>query len=510
MTAQLSPGDLASPHSLLEGMSNCTKCHVLGSKVSADKCLECHKEIKERTSAFKGYHSSPDVKGKECIICHSDHHGKNFQMVRFDVTKFDHNLTGFPLSSPHSKKQCIDCHNGKLISDLKVKSKKFTYLGLGTSCLSCHNDYHNKSLSSDCLSCHTPDSFKTASKFNHDKTNFRLSGRHQGVDCALCHKSGSEADKKIKDFCIAEFNCSDCHKDPHQNKFGQTCSQCHNEDSFEVVKGVKGFDHNKTDFKLEDKHLAINCKACHKTKFTDPLKFKLCTDCHTDYHKNQFAKNGTSPDCSQCHSVKGFKLFSYTIDQHDKGSFPLEGAHIAIPCTDCHRKQKDWSFRSIGKDCKDCHKDIHLNQIDAKFYPGENCKICHNSGTWDDITFDHSKTEFTLTGGHLNKECKACHVTVTDDKKNEQRFAGLTGECSICHTDKHFKQFEKNGITDCKECHGTTDWKASEFDHNKTAFKLDGKHINVPCAKCHKPQQEGSSFYVKYKLKIFTCESCHS
>ena len=58
--------------------------------------------------------------------------------------------------------------------------------------------------------------------------------------------------------------------------------------------------------------------------------------------------------------------------------------------------------------------------------------------------------------------------------------------------------------------HDTENWKASKFDHNKTAFKLDGKHINVVCSKCHKPQQQGSFFYVKYKLKVFTCESCHS
>ena len=75
--------------------------------------------------------------------------------------------------------------------------------------------------------------------------------------------------------------------------------------------------------------------------------------------------------------------------------------------------------------------------------------------------------------------------------------------------DKHFKQFEKNGITNCTDCHGTENWKASKFNHNNTAFKLDGKHINVACAKCHKPQQEGSNFYVKYKLKEFKCESCH-
>jgi cytochrome c peroxidase len=31
----------------------------------------------------------------------------------------------------------------------------------------------------------------------------------------------------------------------------------------------------------------------------------------------------------------------------------------------------------------------------------------------------------------------------------------------------------------------------------------------VSCAKCHKPQQEGTLTYIKYKLKEFKCESCH-
>ena len=46
--AQISPGDLAQPHAHLEGMSNCTKCHILGEKVSNDLCLDCHTELKTR------------------------------------------------------------------------------------------------------------------------------------------------------------------------------------------------------------------------------------------------------------------------------------------------------------------------------------------------------------------------------------------------------------------------------------------------------------------------------
>jgi hypothetical protein len=510
LLAQLSPGDLANPHSHLEGISNCTQCHILGNKVTGEKCLACHSEIKDRITIQKGYHTSSDVKGKECTVCHSDHHGKNFQLIRFDITKFDHNLTGFTLSAPHAKKQCVDCHSVKFITDQKIKAKKFTYLGVGTSCLTCHDDYHKKALSSDCLSCHNPDTFKPAAKFSHNSTRFHLKGKHESVDCSKCHKVEIVAGKKFQDFRVAQYNCSDCHKDPHQNKFGQTCNQCHNEEGFKVVKGVSGFDHNKTDFKLEGKHVTVNCKACHKTKFTDPLKFMLCSDCHTDYHKKQFVKNNISPDCSKCHSVNGFTQFSYTVDQHNLGTFPLAGAHLATPCTDCHKKQKDWNFRGIGLNCKDCHKDIHQNMIETKYYPGGNCTICHNVTSWEDISFDHSKTEFKLTGAHLKQNCKSCHLSNAVNGIAQAKFDGLSKNCSGCHEDKHFKQFEKNGVTSCTECHSDENWKASKFDHSKAEFKLDGKHINVPCVKCHKPQQEGSSFYVKYKLKVFTCESCHS
>lgn len=317
--------------------------------------------------------------------------------------------------------------------------------------------------------------------------------------------------KKFQEFKGVDYsNCTSCHKDPHKNQFGQNCLQCHTEESFQVVKGMDKFDHNKTNFKLEDKHAGVNCKSCHKTKFTDPLKYAHCTDCHADYHNNQFAANGISPDCSQCHNIKGFTLFSYTIEQHNAAVFPLRGAHAAIPCFECHKKQEKWSFREIGINCKDCHKDIHQSFIRAKYYPEANCKVCHNENRWTDISFDHQKTDFKLTGAHKNQGCRACHIKPATGEIASQKFTGLSVNCADCHEDKHFRQFERNGITNCNDCHETENWKASRFNHNNAAFKLDGKHINVPCAKCHKPTQEGAIIYVKYKIKEYKCESCHS
>jgi len=510
ISAQLSPGDLATPHAHLEGISNCTRCHVLGEKIFNEKCLDCHKEIQGRVTIGKGYHSSSEVKGKECVTCHSDHNGRNFRMIRLDTEKFDHDLTGYKLSLPHSEKDCNACHNTGFIVDPTVRSKANTFLGLNTECLSCHADYHQQTLSSSCLNCHSPDSFRPATNFNHADARFQLAGKHKEVKCLKCHQVGMVNGKKFQEFRgVAFTGCAGCHNDPHQNKFGQNCRQCHTEQSFQLIKNVSKFDHNKTNFRLEEKHLGVSCKECHKTNLTDPLKYDRCTDCHEDYHKGQFTNNGISTDCSQCHSVTGFDRFAYTVMQHNRGKFPLNGSHSAVPCLDCHKKQEQWSFREIGDKCKDCHSDVHQTDMSTHYYPGGNCRVCHNESHWSDVTFDHSKTRFQLTGSHLSQECRSCHFITDEIGGEKQKFSGLSQSCSGCHEDIHFKQFDKNGMTNCSDCHDTENWKASRFNHDKTAFILDGQHINVPCSGCHKPQNEGSAFYFRYKLKEYKCESCH-
>ena len=514
--AQISPGELAKVHSHLEGMSNCTKCHILGKKVSNQKCLDCHTELKNQVLLKKGYHSSAETRDKECVTCHSDHHGLNFQIIRFAREKFNHSLTGYNLSVPHAKKQCIDCHKAEFIKDPNIRKKKFTYLGLNTSCLSCHADYHQQTLPATCTDCHLPDAFKPASKFSHTRAKFQLSGKHQDVPCISCHKSSVKNGLKYQEFKGIKYdNCLSCHKDVHNGKFGQNCTQCHTEQSFSLIKGTQNFDHDKTGFKLLGKHQKVACNSCHKSKLTNALKFARCSDCHTDYHKNQFVKQGISPDCSQCHNVNGFKDFTFTFEQHNNGPFPLKGAHLAIPCFACHIKGSGkndtvWSFREIGKHCIDCHKNIHEGIISAKFYPEENCENCHNDSRWNSINFDHQKTRFELAGAHAKKSCRDCHFKKDDTGATHQQFRDLPANCSDCHPDVHAKQFENNGITDCSHCHEPASFKpASKFDHGKTLFPLDGRHKDVACAKCHKPIQDKGIAYVYYKIKEFKCENCH-
>jgi hypothetical protein len=511
MSAQISPGDLSKAHANLEGVSNCTKCHEIGNKVTRAKCLDCHKEIKANIAAGKGYHASAEVAGKECSTCHNEHHGRSFQVIRFNKQSFNHALTGFTLKGEHAKQDCNACHKAGFIKDPNLKRRTSTYLGLNPECLSCHADYHQGRLSSKCTNCHSFDSFKKAPGFDHSKTRFPLLGQHKNVACIQCHKMEIINGKQTQKFTGLAFeNCTACHKDVHNNKFGQNCKECHTEASFHFNKGMKAFNHDKTNFKLLGKHTLVDCKECHKTSLMAPLKHDQCKDCHADYHKKEFDKNGVSPDCNQCHNNNGFSPGTYTIEQHNASKFPLEGAHLATSCTACHKKQPTWTFRNMGSKCVDCHQDMHKGFINEEFYPNEDCTVCHNQKSWKGITFDHNSTGFKLEGEHAKIACTECHYRENDKGIRTQQFNGLSEECSACHKDHHAGQFAINGKTDCSRCHGYDDWQKSTFDHNTSRFKLGGAHKTVKCEECHKPVTDEKGKYIQYKFEDIKCSRCHS
>jgi predicted CXXCH cytochrome family protein len=511
--SQISPGELSQPHATLEGVSNCTQCHSVAKQVTNAKCLACHKEIQTRITAKKGYHSSSEVRGKTCASCHNEHHGRNFKLIKFDKNKFNHALSGFILKGKHAKTECKECHKPAFISDPTLKKHPNTFLGLQQTCLSCHDDYHQGKMSKNCAECHNFDSWKNAKAFDHNKTKFPLLGKHKALKCEQCHKTELINGKPAQKFTGLVFNnCTGCHKDAHDNRFGQNCKQCHTEESFHTIKGMNKFDHDKTDFKLVGKHKLVSCKSCHKTTLTAPLKHDRCTDCHTDYHKGQFAVNGKSPDCNQCHSMFGYTPSEFTIEKHNQTKFKLEGGHLATSCTQCHKKdiKKDWSFRKVGEKCVDCHTNVHKGFISEKYIPKDDCTVCHTVNNWKTVSFDHSKTNFKLDGEHAKQTCAACHYPKDEKLGKVQKFKGMSTDCEACHKDTHAGQFAENGKTNCSKCHGTDKWENSKFDHNTSRFKLDGKHVDVKCVECHKPVTNQKGTYIEYKFDSIDCSKCHS
>jgi hypothetical protein len=505
---QISPGDLTSAHAKFEGMSNCTKCHVLGKQVVNSKCLDCHTEIRDLINSGRGYHSSGDVKGKNCFSCHNEHHGRDFRIINLNKDKFDHNnKTLFPLSGKHSKTDCFKCHQTRLIKFRTSNMSKNSFLGMDMKCISCHEDVHLNTLGVDCAACHNTEAYIPVPKFFHDNSSFKLTGAHLTVECIKCHAKENRNGKVYQKFKgIAFASCVNCHKDNHQGKFGSDCKSCHVIASFKTISR-QGFDHSKTNYPLLGKHKTVSCQSCHKSNLESKPKFKNCIDCHTDFHKGDFVINQVLTDCSVCHTVDGFRPSLYTIEKHNKSKFELTGSHLAVSCQNCHYvNNSDWNFSRIGVNCIDCHKNVHGNEIKTIVMLNNNCSTCHQTDSWFIIRYDHNQTSFKLIGKHAAVSCGTCHHSKIFTN-NEYKFASLKSECVTCHKDIHFGQFKESG---CEKCHGFIDWKPGNFDHNKTKFPLDGAHAKIVCKGCHKKTEINGNIFIKYKLEDFKCAVCHS
>jgi len=509
--SQISPGIMAKAHAELEGLRNCTKCHRFGDRVTNKKCLDCHIEIKSRIKQNKGYHASSEVKGKKCYDCHDDHLGLDFELVRLDTDTFNHKLADYELLGKHAEVECQACHKKEFIIDSKILELNNTYLGLGQECLSCHVDYHQGTLSNNCAECHDYDAFKPALGFDHSKTNYPLEGKHINTDCQKCHVKEVRNGQEFQRFSDVKFeSCTDCHEDIHREDLGQNCAECHTFNSFIEIKDIENFSHDLTIYPLEGAHQKVECKVCHTNKMTDVLAHENCTDCHEDYHKNDPGIQMEYPDCRECHNLDGFTPSLYIIDMHNESAFPLKGAHLATPCFSCHLDDKEWKLRGIGSKCIDCHEDSHKGIISEEYYPEQDCEACHIENKWSEIQFDHNLTEYELIGAHKEQDCRACHFSNNEAGDVVQNFTSFNDQCTDCHDDIHYQQFDKDGVTDCVQCHSPNQWTIPDFDHSNSLYPLDGAHERVSCDKCHNQVTNRKGSFIIYKIKEFKCEDCHS
>jgi hypothetical protein len=456
-----------------------------------------------------GYHASSEVNGKDCWSCHSEHHGRKFRIINFNPKSFDHDKTGFSLIDSHKKADCNDCHQAKNISDSELRKRNDTYLGLNQYCFSCHEDYHQKTLDDDCSKCHDTKSFRPAVKFNHNNSQFKLTGAHTNKECISCHPKEIKNSKETQKFKgVAFATCGSCHKDVHQGRFGTDCKSCHNTTDFKTIN-QSAFDHSRTNFPLLGKHKIVSCNKCHDSEANKKPAHQNCTDCHKDYHNNQFIVNNILQDCDDCHTADGFRPSTYTIETHNYSEFKLTGSHLATPCESCHYKTETWLFRNLGNDCIECHTNIHKDELADKYLPGNDCEYCHKTESWSNISFNHDLTNFSLFGKHKEQRCGNCHTKKDLLDQDKIVFSSLTENCESCHTDIHLGQFKVDDKSDCEKCHTFNDWKPDRFDHERTNFSLKGAHKKVECIKCHPQSFKDGKVFVKFKLEDFKCAVCH-
>ena len=513
--------------------------YPLQGKHASIRCKECHNASRIQTRwqkliQEKDLNRSFLGLSQTCISCHEDVHkgqlSKDCQSCHNtaaweDITRFDHSQTKYPLTGLHAKVTCAKCH---LPEGLNQQPQ---YTGLKfASCIDCHADPHHGVLQRDCASCHSTASWKriagVSAQFDHDKTNFPLLGKHRPLRCEACHRSG---DFKAP---IPYTLCSDCHSpDPHSGQFakrkdGGRCESCHAVDGW-TPSTFTVKDHATSDYPLEGAHAKVECAKCHipqgaATKYR--IKFALCTDCHKDEHAGQFAAPPWSNRCESCHTVKTFAPSTFTLARHQKTSFVLEGAHLAVSCADCHsakqgqpRSSAPFHFRELA--CTTCHEDAHRGefkvQMDGKKPDGRiaGCEACHSVKEWKDLPgFDHDQTDYPLVGSHRSVACINCHKPPNREAAMRHvSFKSAPKDCKRCHEDVHARQFAGKGTDPgCEQCHNPTKWKPSLFDHQQTAFSLKGAHEQVECSACHKNLREVQGKQVLFYLPApKACAACH-
>lgn len=525
--AQLSPGDLSTAHSFLDGVQNCEKCHGTKREVARDKCLTCHTAIKVRLGANGGLHGLQAY--ANCEQCHVEHQGREVALIYWKEgqNKFNHSLTGWPLDGKHATRECRTCHQPKFIankSPLEADKTKIenTFLGLDRACKSCHFDEHRGQVSSTCTDCHSTAGWKPASGFDHQKAKFTLDGKHTTVPCQKCHLTlgdpSNGRDTSYLKFAPLVFGqCTDCHTDVHKGKLGPDCRNCHSTAGWQVTDKAK-FDHSKTRYPLEGKHASVTCDKCHTNRKSGAtLRFAACRDCHSDFHRGEFAKRKGKGACEECHTVWGFTPARFLMAQHDSSGFPLKEAHRAVPCLACHTTPGGESGGTMYRfafgetTCLTCHRDPHRGELAALVK--NQCDYCHSEASWIQVTFDHNLTEFRLEGKHISVTCAKCHTgAIKGEAKPGLTFVGAGKQCQECHKDIHRGQFMRKGelTVACGRCHSPSGWKPTTFDHNaESRFRLDGAHIRVPCAKCHIPKLADGVSFTQYKPLDTACASCH-
>ena len=477
---QISPGALSRPHRALEGATSCLKCHPVGSRTAMDgACLECHKEIAWLKAEKRGLHAREAR--NPCSSCHPEHAGEDFSLVpwtRDSLARFDHRRTGWELVGAHAQAKCDACHKqafrvGNAAKLAPLGSKATWWIGLETSCASCHEEVHrrNPKITGACTDCHDTKAWAPATKFDHAKTDYPLIGKHADVVCEKCHvaKTGTVAPGKSKvDPAFVpprSAECSGCHKDPHQGRLGATCSDCHVTTGF-LERKAGGFDHGRTRYPLEGRHVSVQCAKCHRSegqRVNPP--FATCSSCHKDAHAKSATVASKVSDCVACHTVSGFKPSSFTVEKHGQAR------------------------------CRDCHVESHGDQL-VKLAGAGSCESCHRVTAWQStafVTSRHAEFRFPLEGRHAAVACGACHgekrqglppLTVTQALGTAKVLFRLgSAECISCHVDPHQRRYAT-----CTDCHTASSFHPATIDlaaHARLGFALEGAHRAQPCAACH-------------------------
>lgn len=272
-------------------INDCARCHTTGNFSDASpECASCH--LTDFNGTTDPNHAAAGF-STDCAACHTTGPGWD--------GSFDHDLTDFPLHGSHMTTACVECHAGG-------------YAGTPTACSACHMDDYDSTtepnhaasgFSTDCAACHDETEWGNAT-FNHNNTDFPLTGQHVTTACIECHANGYAGTHTACSAChMGDYNATN---DPNHAaaNFPTDCAACHSTNGWEPAT----FNHDQQYFPIYSGNHNNEWNACSDCH-TNPSNYSVftCIDCHE--HSNQNSVNNdhdevngysyNSNACYNCH-----------------------------------------------------------------------------------------------------------------------------------------------------------------------------------------------------------------
>ena len=186
-----------------------------------------------------------------------------------------------PWSGTTMAERCLDCHQD-VREQIDSKGALHGKMSEAMQCRSCHSEHNGKH-----------GVLTSLSKFDHDCTAFKLTGKHRAVECASCHTN--TVYKGTAQSCVS------CHTEPkvHKGKYGTDCAGCHSTNSFSdaVFKHTFPLNHGR-------RRGNISCATCHTAD--DHFKSYTCYGCH-EHQPARIARKHLRlnavelANCTRCH-----------------------------------------------------------------------------------------------------------------------------------------------------------------------------------------------------------------
>lgn len=348
--------------------TSCAQCH--GDGVYDGKpatCISCHRGAYDATR--QPPHASLAFP-TDCTSCHAT--------TAWSGGKFDHSGTTFPLTGAHIPVSCAQCHGDGV------------YRGKPSTCVSCHQGDYDRTANpnhrtaqfpTDCTTCHTTSGWPGA-VFDHNRSQFPLTGAHLAIGCAECHGDGVYDGKPT--------TCVSCHRSdydrtaqpPHASlAFPTDCTSCHTTASWPGGR----YDHAATSFPLSGAHVPLSCAQCHGDGVYRG-KPSTCVSCHQSAYDGTTDPNHRTArfptDCAACHTTTGWAGARF---DHDAQWFPIySGKHAGkwSACSTCHTSSSNYAVFT----CLTCHEhnqtsmdDKHRERTGYR-YDSQACYGCHPRG----------------------------------------------------------------------------------------------------------------------------------